>query len=117
MLSSRIHTSFTALAAAAALSATGVTGVAAAAPVKQVGHTIQVHPVAKVTPADVKGAGSAGVPGYGDDTCQSLANDYNTAVNASDEGLVAEDSERAEQNGQLANRIYAQLSDNCMVIE
>ncbi len=117
MLSSKIHTTLTALTAAAALSATTVTGVAAAAPVRQIGHTIQVRPVAKVTAAAVKSAGSAGIKGYGDDTCQSLANDYNTAVNASEEGLAAEDPERAEQNGQLANRIYAQLTDNCMVIE
>jgi hypothetical protein len=62
-------------------------------------------------------AGSAGIKGYGDDTCQSLANDYNTAVNASAEGLIAGDAERAGQNGQLANRIYAQPTDNCLVVD
>jgi hypothetical protein len=118
MLSSKLHTAITALAAAAAaLSGTGVTGVAAAAPVKQVGVTTQVRPVAKVTAAEVKSAGSAGIKGYGDDTCQSLANDYNTAVNASAEGLIAGDAERAGQNGQLANRIYQQLTDNCLVVD
>ncbi len=71
----------------------------------------QVRPVAKVTAAEVKSAGSAGVKGYGDDTYQSLANDYNTAVNASAEGLISGDAERAGQNGQLANRTYAQLTD------
>jgi hypothetical protein len=117
MLSSKTRTAITALAAVATLSAAGVTDVAAAATAKQIGVAAQVRPVAKVTAAEVKSAGSAGVKGYGDDTCKSLANDYNTAVNASAEGLLAGDAERAGQNGQLANRIYAQLTDNCLVVD
>jgi hypothetical protein len=118
MLSSKIHTALAALAAAAALSAAGVTDAASALPVQRISVATQSHLIAPVVVhSAVKSAGSAGVAGYGDDTCQSLADDYNTAVNASAEGLVAGDTERAEQNGQLANRIYAQLTDNCMVID
>lgn len=117
MLSPKIRTVITALAAVATLSAAGVTDVAAAAPVKSIAVAAHVRPVAKITAAEVKSAGSAGVKGYGDDTCQSLANDYNTAVNASAEGLLAGDAERAAQNGQLANRIYTQLTDNCLVVD
>jgi hypothetical protein len=117
MLNSRIHTAIAALAAAAALSAAGVTDAASAMPVQRIGAAAQSHLVVTVVHPAVKAAGSAGIKGYGDDTCQSLANDYNTAVNASQEGLVAGDTERTEQNGALANRIYAQLTDNCMVID
>jgi hypothetical protein len=122
MLSSKIHTALTALAAAvvvAAVSAAGVTDAASALPVQRISVVAsRSHLVVPVVhDAAVKSAGSAGIKGYGDDTCESLANDYNTAVNASEEGLAAGDAERTEQNGQLANRIYAQLTDNCMVIE
>ena len=117
MLNSRIHTAIAALAAVAAVSAAGVTDAASAMPVQRISVAAQSHLVLTVVHPAVKAAGSAGVKGYGDDTCQALANDYNTAVNASQEGLVAGDSERVEQNGQLASRIYAQLTDNCMVID
>jgi len=81
-----------------------------------VGKTISVpiHPASPVVSADLK-AGSAGIPGYGEGTCEGLATDYNKAVDEIEQGLIAGDEERTSTYGELANRIYGQLSDNCMV--
>jgi len=63
----------------------------------------------------VKGAASAGIAGYDDATCASLAQDNNTAVASGDQAQAAGDA--ASSNYNLANNIYKQLSDNCMVID
>jgi hypothetical protein len=74
------------------------------------------HPmIAHVSP--VKGAGSAGIAGYDDATCAALAQDNNTAVNSGDQAAAAGDTDDAISNYNLANNIYHQLSDNCMVID
>jgi len=118
MLSSKIRTTIIALTAAAAVSATALPAVAsAAAPLKKPGSVTQIHPVQvkSVVAAHKMEAGSAGIPGYSDATCQSLLNDYNTAVTASEQALVSGDS--TNTSGEVANRIYGQLTDNCLVVD
>jgi hypothetical protein len=62
-------------------------------------------------------AGSAGIPGYGDTQCEGLANDYNKFVNEIEQGLLTGDEHRSSLYGELATRIYAQMSDNCLVVD
>jgi len=65
----------------------------------------------------VKGAASAGIAGYDDATCASLAQDNNTAVASGNQAEAAGETDAASSNYNLANNIYKQLSDNCMVID
>lgn len=71
-----------------------------------------VHPVMTIALQ----AGSAGVSGYDDGKCESLANDYNKAVDELEQGVLHNDEHRANYYGELANRIYGQMSDNCLVV-
>jgi hypothetical protein len=97
----------------------GSTAVASAAPVGHVPVTVRpvvvAHHMTHASP--VQGAGSAGIAGYDDATCASLAQDNNTAVAAGDQAQQAGDTEAAITDYNLANNIYNQLSDNCMVID
>lgn len=72
-----------------------------------------IHPVI----SSALQAGSAGVPGYGDATCEGLANDYNKSVDELEQGVLHDDEHQANLYGELANRIYAQMSDNCLVVD
>jgi hypothetical protein len=74
-----------------------------------------VTPYADVGP--VSGAGSAGVPGYDDATCESLAQDNNTAVSYGDQAQQAGDTDTAGSYYHQAAHIYQQLLDNCLVID
>jgi hypothetical protein len=76
--------------------------------------SVPIHAAPPAETANLK-AGSAGIPGYGEGTCEGLAADYNKAVDETEQGLLAGDDERTSTYGELANRIYGQLSDNCMV--
>jgi hypothetical protein len=112
MLSSKIRTAVIHTTAVAALATPGA---ASAMIVK----TKLAAPVAALTThavAAVKSAGSAGVPGYDDATCEALLNDYNTAVNHSEDELKSGKSSGTDY-GQLANQIYGQLTSNCLVID
>jgi hypothetical protein len=60
-------------------------------------------------------AGSAGLPGYTESACENLAGDYNHAVDEIEQGLISGDEDRTNTYGELANRMYGQLSDNCLV--
>jgi hypothetical protein len=71
--------------------------------------------IAHVSP--VKGAASVGIAGYDDATCASLAQDNNTAVASGDQAQAAGDTDAAISNYNLAENIYNQMSDNCMVID
>jgi hypothetical protein len=71
--------------------------------------------IAHVSP--VKGAASAGIAGYDDATCASLAQDNNTAVSYGDQASAAGDTDTAISYYNQAENIYNQLSDNCMVID
>jgi hypothetical protein len=111
----KIPTFIISLIAAAAVSATALPAVASAvAPVKKLGSVTQTVRVKSVVAAKKMEAGSAGVPGYSDATCQSLLNDYNTAVTSSEQALLAGAS---SNSGEVANRIYGQLTDNCLVVD
>jgi hypothetical protein len=131
-----ITTRIRALVALAAVGATlGSTAVATAAPVGHTSFTPAVGSPATVghypvttTPivvnqplhehvSPVKGAASVGIAGYDDATCESLANDNNTAVRSGDQAVAAGDNEAAASSYQLANTIYQQMSANCMVID
>lgn len=61
-------------------------------------------------------AGGAGIPGYGDSQCESLAGDYNKAVSELDAGVLEGNDDRASKYGNIAERIYGQMSDNCLVV-
>jgi len=111
-----------ALIALGAVAATvGSTAVASAATVG--GHrSVTITPIVVNQPliahvSPVKGAASAGIAGYDDATCASLAQDNNTAVASGDQAQAAGDTNAAISNYNLANNIYQQLSDNCMVID
>jgi len=60
-------------------------------------------------------AGSAGIPGYDDGTCQSLADAYNDAVDNIEAASLA--GYDLEYQYTIANNIYRELSDNCLVID
>jgi hypothetical protein len=97
----------------------GSTAAASAAPVGHLPVTVRpvviAHQMSHVSP--VQGAGSAGIAGYDDATCESLAQDNNTAVAAGDQAQQAGDTDDAITDYNLANNIYNQLSNNCMVID
>jgi hypothetical protein len=122
IITSRIR-ALVALGAVAAAIGSTATASAATVSASMVGHKpvtiapiVVTHPmIAHVSP--VKGAGSAGIAGYDDATCESLAQDNNTAVNSGDQAQAAGDTDDAISNYNLANNIYHQLSDNCMVID
>jgi hypothetical protein len=104
--------------------AVGCTSVASAAPFVQKPVTLApivvVHqPVATAYShvGPVQGAGSAGIPGYDDATCASLAQDNNTAVSYGDQAAQTGDTEAEVSYYNQAANIYQQLSDNCMVID
>ena len=93
----------------------GVTSVASAAIAVRgpgtVTPIVAAHPIkAALT------AGSAGIPGYDDAKCESLATDYNTAVNASEAALNAGDNAGLNTYSSLANLIGGQMEDNCLVV-
>jgi hypothetical protein len=96
--------------------ATGATSAASAAMIQRApGTTAPV--VVKAQTSVALTAGSAGIPGYDDAKCESLVNDYNTAVDRSEQGLLDNDTATQNTYGELANRIYGQLTDNCLVID
>ena len=123
-INSRIRT----LVAIGAVGATvGCTAVASAAPIatkpgaitsvtlKPIIVSQPVTPYMHVGP--VSGAGSAGVSGYDDAKCESLAEDNNTAVSYGDQAQQAGDNDAAANFYHQAANIYQQLSDNCLVID
>jgi hypothetical protein len=114
MFSSKIRSTIIVLTAAAAVSATALPAVASAAAVKRPAGVTRTVPVKPVAAEKKMEAGSAGIPGYSDATCQSLLNDYNTAVTSSEQALLAGAS---SNSGEVANRIYGQLTDNCLVVD
>jgi hypothetical protein len=61
-------------------------------------------------------AGSAGIPGYDDAACQGLLHDLNTAVDHQEHGITTGNEQEANTYGALANQIYGQLTDNCLVV-
>jgi hypothetical protein len=98
----------------------GPTAVASAATVGYRPITIRPivvnHPmIAHVGP--VTGAASVGIAGYDDAACASLARDNNTAVKAGDQAQAAGDTDAAISDYNIAQNIYNQMSDNCMVID
>jgi len=117
-----ITSRFRTLIALGAVAATvGSTGLASAATVGGY-RPVTIRPIVVNQPmiahvSPVKGAASAGIAGYDDATCASLAQDNNTAVASGDQAQAAGDTDAAISDYNLANNIYHQLSDNCMVID
>jgi hypothetical protein len=101
---------------AAAFTVAVVPAAAQAAP--RPGIHIPPH-VVKTVIAEVKDAGSAGIPGYDDAKCQSLLEDYNLAVETFSQEL--EDghggSSRGMQAIQIAKHAKQEMSDNCLVVD
>jgi len=117
MLSTKILAIIAAFAAAAALSASG--GLAAAAlPVQRLGTVTQIHPVHTISaPRLAKEAGSAGVPGYSDVTCEGLLKDFEKSVDEVEQGTITGDDHRADYYGNIAKHIYGQLTNNCLLVD
>ena len=117
-ITSRVRTL---IALGAVAVAVGSTSVASAAtiggdrPVTSTPVLVNSPLTAHVKP--VKGAASAGIAGYDDATCASLAQDNNTAVASGDQAWAGGDTDAAISNYNLANNIYHQLPDNCLVID
>ncbi|HKO27171.1 MAG TPA: hypothetical protein VJU80_06910 [Solirubrobacteraceae bacterium] len=63
-------------------------------------------------------AGSAGIPGYDDATCQGLLKDVQMSgeIEAQEIEDGTPDSSRAKQASEIGNHAYAQLEDNCLVV-
>jgi hypothetical protein len=114
---SKIRTATIALTVAAALSAGVTPAISSAATIKTTPLTkVSTVTIVKKAPvAAIKSAGGAGISGYGDAECESLLHDYNTAVDQDEQNLLNESSDN--QAGELANRIYGQLTSNCMTID
>lgn len=114
---SKIRTASIALTAAATLSAGVLPAASSALTVKQTSIPVaHVKAIVKTAPvAAIKSAGSAGVPGYDDDTCESLLKDYETVNKQNEENLV--NNSPSNQAGQLASQIYGQLTSNCLTID
>jgi len=120
MLSTKIRSTIIATVAVAGMSLPG------SASAMAVAHTagtltkpvavVQTHVTADQTGGS-KEAGSAGVPGYDDDTCQGLANDYDTAVNYLEGAILEGNDKGVDTYGGLANQIYTQLTSNCLVVD
>ena len=115
MLSNRIRTTVAVIAALAVPAAAA--GPAGALTVR--GGSIPVKPIVVKQPTTVVAlqAGSAGIPGYDDAACESLANDFNKAVDEQEGGLLEGNTERQNKYGELAKKIYTQMTDNCMVMD
>ena len=111
-LFTKIRPAIIALAAATALSTAALPGAASAVTRQGSSPT----PVASARVSMELTAGGAGVPGYDDATCQSLASDYNIAEGNFENALRNGDEEGVAFWGELANRIYGQVTDNCFVI-
>jgi hypothetical protein len=111
-------------AALAAISGTGLADVASAATPRTVSVTTRqplpmtgaTATAAKSKSYGAKDAFSAGIAGYDDATCAGLLDDYNNAVDADGAALGSGDYAAADRYGELADRIYGQLTDNCAVI-
>lgn len=104
--------------------AVGCTAVASAATIAVKPVTVAPivtvhHPVATAAShvGPVQGAGSAGIAGYDDATCASLAQDNNTAVSYGDQAAQTGDTEAEISYYNQAANIYQQLSNNCLVID
>ena len=111
MLRTKIRTALITLATVGVLSTAALPGLASAA--TPFGGSTNI-PSAKIRMA--LSAGSAGVPGYDDATCQGLANDYNTAISYAGGGLASGDLHAYVYYENLAHNIFRQLTDNCVVI-
>jgi len=120
MLSTKIPTT---IIAAVALAAISLPASASAMATAQKAGTV-TKPVAVVAASVTtalrgapKEAGSAGVPGYGDDTCQGLANDYVTAVTELESAVLEGDAHGEQIWGQQVTQIHRELSDNCLLVD
>jgi hypothetical protein len=112
------NTAITIIVAGAVAAAALVASASAASAALAVRSPItQTHVVAPVTVTALKEAGSAGVPGYSDEKCESLLHDYNLLVNESEAGLREGDQHRQAYNGELANRVEHQLTENCLLVD
>lgn len=106
----------TVIALGAVGAALGGTGVASAAIVSHPLGSVRITVKQQSVVEDIKDAGSAGVPGYDDDKCESLLGDYNTAVSYGDDANVNGDQQEASTYYNLAGQIYTQLSNNCLLV-
>jgi len=121
MLSSKIRTIIIAAVAVGAVSlpcsASAMTAAQKAGTVTKSVAVVRTQVTSADRAGGSKEAGSAGVPGYDDDTCQGLANDYDTAVNYLEGAVLEGNDEGVQTYGGLANQIYGQLTDNCLLVD
>jgi len=118
MFPSKIRTVILGAAASSVLLIPGAPSASASMILQRSGTVVQTHLVTtKVTTDQFKEAGGVGKPGYDDAECESLLGDYNKAVDESEGGLLEGNDDRANTYGELANRIYGQMSSNCLLVD
>ena len=66
---------------------------------------------------DPNKVGSAGIPGYDNAMCESLAEDHNKAESAGILAVQYGDASAAQANVDNANGIQSDLEQNCLVID
>lgn len=105
--------------AGAALAGSGVASAATVRGLPQATHA----PVAVVTaPArslniDPGKVGSAGIPGYDDAECQSLADNYNAEQQIANDDQDAGNAQGAGEANDAASYTKGLIDDNCIVID
>jgi hypothetical protein len=118
MLSTKIRTTIIGLVAVAALS---VPGVASAALLVHSPSTVTQTHVPPTTKAIAEKAGSAGVPGYDDETCERLLTEYHDAVGALIGNVPNNQSTGAKlvffYYSAVAEQKKEELESNCLVVD
>jgi hypothetical protein len=82
-----------------------------------IGAALAGSGVASAQPINPQEVGSAGVAGYDDAMCESLANDHNKAESAGIQAVKDGDASAAQANIDNANGIQSDLEENCLVID
>jgi hypothetical protein len=116
MLSTKIRTAIIASSAVAALAASAAPASALIA-ARPVGSITQTRVLAPTAPVALKEAGSAGVPGYDDATCEGMLRDMEVLANNYSEDSKAGNKPAAEKDLDLFRNAKAALYDNCLVVD
>jgi hypothetical protein len=92
----------------------------AALPVHQPGTALSVvarQPAAIAETIDPGKVGSAGVPGYDNQACEALANEFNGSITLGDQRAAEGNYDAALVAFQEASDAKQELQDNCMVMD
>ena len=105
-------------AAGAALAGSGVASAATVVHSPGTGTAVVAsQPTIVAQYIDPNKVSSAGIPGYDNAMCESLANDHNKAESAGIQAVKDGDAAAAQANIDNANGIQSELEENCPVID